>query len=121
MHNKLRNDLATGKVKGFATAVRMGAMTWDEELASMVSLNIKRCEFGHDEEFRQCRNTKNYPASGQNIGFRQGPPHGTFNRAAVIEETDNLINKWFSEYKDADMTVIRKYMNKGVGGFDECF
>lgn len=93
----------------------MGAMAWDEELATMVSQNMNRCKYGRDE----CRNTKNYPSSGQNLayvkGFMDGINFGTFNRANAIKETSFMINDWFSEYKDADMNVIRSFETNGVG------
>lgn len=65
VHNKLRNSLATGKVPGFNSAVRMGTMTWDDELAAMADLNIRRCTYGRD-----CHNTPNYPFSGQNLASK---------------------------------------------------
>lgn len=35
-------------------------MTWDDELAQMIDLNIRRCTSGPDA----CHNTPNYPMSG---------------------------------------------------------
>lgn len=47
-HNKLRNDIATGALSAYYQANRMGAMIWDNELAAMIDLNIRKCAFGYD-------------------------------------------------------------------------
>lgn len=110
VHNKLRNDVTTGKLIGFSPAVRMGTMTWDDELAAMAALNVKRCVYGHDE----CHNTINYPMSGQNLAYVKGYGYNTFSRTKVLEEFDTMINDWFLQYKNANMDIIRNFQNNGV-------
>lgn len=105
LHNTLRNDLARGKLAGFKPAVRMGAMAWDDELALMADLKVRGCDHGHDT----CHNTQNYPSSGQNIAYSTGSQHNTFNRTAVVNSFDDMINGWFSEHEGADMNIFKIY------------
>lgn len=79
MHNKMRNQQASGKTDGYEPATRMGTMVnkmreimnyfsiksrlndltifqlyscaqqWDDELAKLARLNVFKCEFGHDK------------------------------------------------------------------------
>lgn len=82
LHNKYRNEVATGKVPGYKKAARMATLVskhdektlhaiiadgsekliifflnlvqvWDEILAKLAELNAKTCVFAHDT----CRNT----------------------------------------------------------------
>lgn len=123
VHNKLRNDLATGKVPNFRSAAKMGTMIWDDELAAMADLNVRRCVYEHDA----CHNTQKYQMSGQNLAYIKGYNHGTFNRIAVVKELDVMINDWFSEYLDADMNIIRNFPINNSSGvsfkffFARCF
>lgn len=49
MHNQLRSTIAEGKTPGFPSAVRMGALKWDDELAYLAELNAMSCEIEHDK------------------------------------------------------------------------
>lgn len=35
VHNNLRNEIASGKLKGFPAASQMATMVWDDELANL--------------------------------------------------------------------------------------
>ncbi|XP_055611191.1 antigen 5 like allergen Cul n 1-like [Uranotaenia lowii] len=105
LHNQLRNKIASGKQDypgGFyPTAARMTTMQWDEELAYIAGFNARRCITGHDK----CRETSKYPASGQNLAYYKyikGSPD-------IDKVIDILVNRWYSEYKDANVGHIHKY------------
>lgn len=49
MHNQLRSTIAEGNTPGFPSAVRMGALKWDDELAYLAELNAMSCEIEHDQ------------------------------------------------------------------------
>lgn len=53
VHNKWRNQQAMGKTPHYQPAVRMATLTFDDELAKLAELNVRTCQFGHD----QCENT----------------------------------------------------------------
>lgn len=53
VHNKLRNDIALGKISNYSPASNMATMKWDQQLASFAELNVRNCKFEHD----MCMNT----------------------------------------------------------------
>lgn len=55
VHNKWRNQQALGQTPNYEPAVRMATMTYDDELAELAELNVRKCEFEHDS----CSNTGN--------------------------------------------------------------
>lgn len=102
LHNEARNRLANGSVSGFESALRMPTVEWDDELAELAELNVKSCQFKHDE----CRNTDLYRQAGQNLALGYYPvPEDIFD---ILEKLTNL---WFNEYKDANQQVMDEYDN----------
>jgi len=70
-HNRLRQSLANGKVKGQPGALNMREMVWDEELARISQRWADQCMPGHDQR----RNVDRY-AVGQNVAhldFQKSP------------------------------------------------
>jgi hypothetical protein len=65
LHNHFRNLIASGDVKGYSGAARMGVVGWDDELAYLAELNAKSCKIEHD----RCRNTVTFPYAGQNLAL----------------------------------------------------
>lgn len=53
VHNKLRNDIATGKIAHYDQAANMMKLQWDDALAANAALNVHQCEMKHDN----CRDT----------------------------------------------------------------
>lgn len=53
VHNKLRNEIALGKVDHYDQAANMATIQWDDGLAKTAALNVHQCEMKHDE----CRGT----------------------------------------------------------------
>lgn len=49
LHNQFRSTIAAGRTPGFPAAARMGALTWDTELANLAMLNAMSCEIEHDK------------------------------------------------------------------------
>lgn len=49
LHNQFRSTIAAGRTPNFPSASRMGALTWDDELASLAVLNAMSCEIEHDK------------------------------------------------------------------------
>lgn len=50
-HNKWRNTVASGKANGLPSASRMATIRWDEELAKLAELNIKKCKLTSPSPF----------------------------------------------------------------------
>lgn len=53
VHNKLRNEIALGKISNYSPAANMETMIWDDSLAAKAALNVHQCEMKHDN----CRAT----------------------------------------------------------------
>lgn len=91
-------------------------------------MNVRKCVYGHDK----CRATgksrvnsfshinlfitliilscvEKYPQAGQNIAFRASTKEYEDDNTAASK----MIFKWFSEFQDTDMNVIKKYMSGG--------
>lgn len=96
-HNENRNLLAAGQFN-LPRAVRLAEVIWDDELAYLATLNARQCKMAHD----RCRNTKEYPWSGQNIAWTWGYPSDS---ASI----DYALNSWWGEYKDTTAQDIAKY------------
>lgn len=97
-HNEKRNSVAGGEISKHSPAVRMGTVQWDDELAFVAGLNVKKCEYGHDT----CRNTDAFAWSGQNLAKNWW--HGG------VEDIQTLLlgqmDKWFDEHNNSDMSNI---------------
>ena len=120
-HNELRNHIASGKHKRYNSAQKMAVMRWDTTLERMASLNIKQCNFAHD----QCRNTYKYLYSGQNLGIRE-VSIAAKSRSEIMKNYQDLINIWISEgdlYCDQSFIeafrLHPKYPSLMIGHFTE--
>lgn len=102
LHNEARNRLANGSVSGFESALRMPTVEWNEELAELAELNVKSCQFKHDE----CRNTDLYRQAGQNLAIGYYPV-----REDIFDILKRFTNLWFDEYKDATQQVMDEFDN----------
>ncbi|CRL03995.1 CLUMA_CG017113, isoform A [Clunio marinus] len=96
-HNDHRNTIAEGRTPGFPSAVRMGALKWDDELAHLAVLNAMSCEIEHDK----CRNTRSFAFAGQNLALGWLLDDHTVDWAIR-----NFTTEWYIEYKDANPAVI---------------
>ncbi|KAM7347152.1 venom allergen-1-like [Cochliomyia hominivorax] len=105
-HNSLRNRIAKGFGK-FPSASRMATMVWSNELAKLAEYNVKQCQIKHD----QCRNTKEFRNSGQNIAMTtwRGKIMG------VSQIVNNHIQNWFNEYKYCPRSTINSYQSPTNG------
>lgn len=104
-HNDKRNQVAAGKIAKHSPAVRMATIQWDDELAHLAGLNVKTCNYGHD----QCRNTNTFKMSGQNLAKNWWSGSNPVIEDMVLEQIDS----WFGENKDSDMTKINKVGSTG--------
>lgn len=52
-HNKMRNEIALGKVDNYDEAANMATIEWDDGLAETAVKNVHQCEMKHDD----CRGT----------------------------------------------------------------
>ncbi|CAD7083425.1 unnamed protein product [Hermetia illucens] len=102
-HNAYRNKFAKGALK-FEPAARMATMQWDDELAKLAELNVKRCKMKHDK----CRKTKRFPMAGQNLSKVWAG--GWITAKGAIKSGINL---WFKEYKHAKQSNLDKLRFKG--------
>ncbi|CAD7083424.1 unnamed protein product [Hermetia illucens] len=108
-HNAFRNKFAKGELK-FEPAARMATMQWDDELAKLAELNVKRCKMKHDK----CRKTKRFSMAGQNLSKMWSPGSVT-----AKEAVKGGINSWLKEYKNAEQSNLDKLRFKGraIGHF----
>lgn len=44
LHNRYRNQVASGELPGFSPARRMAKLTWNNQLAYFAELNTKTCK-----------------------------------------------------------------------------
>nr|QHO60650.1 antigen 5-related protein [Sergentomyia schwetzi] len=101
LHNRLRDRFARGKVPGFKTAARMPMLKWNDELAKLAELNVRTCNFEHD----QCRATKACPYAGQNLGWMANSAHFPDENFII----KNLTREWFYEYRFAKQEHTNNY------------
>lgn len=81
-HNSIRNNIAIGQMKPkFEEAARMPLIKWDDELARLASLNVKKCKF----EVDFCFDKENYEHFGQNIAIWD-TSYGPVNYTLLIDE-----------------------------------
>lgn len=105
LHNKYRSIQALGQQPGFLTASRMPTLKWNNELAYLCELNVKKCDNNHDN----CHNTKDFMFSGQNLG-------ALANNVRYVDEDEfinNMVGGWFTEYTEANQTTIDKCCSRG--------
>lgn len=118
MHNHHRNTIASGRTPNFPQAARMGALQWDDELAHLALMNAMSCEIEHDKVRQlcyrwlhgnyikrlQCRNTRAYPFSGQNLALGWLLDDHTIDWAIR-----NFTSEWYIEYSDANPNIIDSF------------
>ncbi|EAT38906.1 AAEL009239-PA [Aedes aegypti] len=105
-HNELRAEIARG-MHGFPQAARMPTLVWNDELAKISTFNARNCTLDHDK----CRNTKEFPFSGQNLAI-------IWYRGYNYQPEDRVtyfIQQWFNEHKDCPKSYIDKYLGKHQG------
>ncbi|KAK3931368.1 Venom allergen 3 [Frankliniella fusca] len=87
LHNKLRQELADGKLDGFASATDMETLKWDKELETIAQVWADQCDYGHD----QCRHVERFKV-GQNIAMTGGS-------GGFTSELPKKVMMWWDEYK----------------------
>lgn len=97
----MREKIAGGDIKGYEPAKRMPIIRWDDELANLAVLNVKKCEYKKDE----CLNTERCTYAGQNIGLSTGATV----LKTIKDEVVGIMHSWFNEHKLADASVIEKF------------
>lgn len=106
LHNKHRNEIASGSVSRYSSAANMKEVIWNNELAQIACYNAITCEFKHDK----CRSTDDFKYAGQNLAIvGQSKGYKPFRDAY-----EDLHTKWFLEHQHCDMKNIRKYQNKPI-------
>lgn len=98
MLNGFRNDLASGQIRNLPTGSRLAELRWDTEMSNLATIHAKQCNFAHDS----CRNTKEFPWSGQNLFSSTGirDPAACISRALQL---------WWNEYSVTTPTDIASY------------
>ncbi|XP_054730468.1 antigen 5 like allergen Cul n 1-like [Anastrepha obliqua] len=106
-HNTKR-DLVAGGHTQLEMACRMATMQWDDELAYLAALNVRRCEITHDA----CRNTKAFKYSGQNLAMiaLSVPP-------SIEQLLQNCIDMWYDEVRNTEMSHINRFPSSGFRAF----
>ncbi|CAG9855768.1 unnamed protein product [Phyllotreta striolata] len=96
-HNRLRNEIATGKETRGNTgpAANMNALSYDKGLEFTASCNANMCKFQHDK----CRATKKFPNAGQNLFYASGNQ----------SELRGAVAAWFEEITLNTPDVIDKF------------
>jgi len=92
--NNLRSLVANGKLTGFEQAKQMSELKWDRELSKLAELNVRQCKMKYD----QCRSTRTFPYAGQNLAV------ATMDSEDVETTIRQVVEAWFSQNKDADMS-----------------
>ncbi|XP_068141438.1 venom allergen-1-like [Drosophila tropicalis] len=87
----------------------MATMRWNAELAKLALLNVKQCEMQHDA----CHNTDTFRASGQNLAIYGYS--GARSSKTTAQLVTASIQMWWNEYKDANMSLIKKYPSNYSG------
>lgn len=85
----------------------MATMVWNNELAKIAEYNVKQCQMRHDK----CRNTKNFPHSGQNIAISTW----SGKEMKVGQVVNTHIQNWFKEYKNCPLSAIKSFKNPKNG------
>lgn len=114
LHNQLRSRVATGQLTGYQTCDRMVEMSWCDKLAYVASCNAGECEFRHDK----CRNTAEYPNSGQNIASVGLSNAFKDDREAIVQ----MVKMWSDESDICTMDVIKSFRigsGKEIGHFTQ--
>lgn len=114
LHNKLRSRIATGQLSGYKTSDRMIEMSWCDKLAYVASCNAGECVFRHDK----CRNTAEYPNSGQNIASVGLSNAFKDDREAIVQ----MVKMWSDESDICNMDIIKKFhigSGKEIGHFTQ--
>lgn len=96
--NRYRNELASGQYGHLPQATRLAEVRWDEELSKLATVHARQCNFAHDK----CRNTVEFPWSGQNLFMMTGNRNATY----CVEYAVQL---WWDEYKATSASDIAKY------------
>ncbi|XP_066999093.2 venom allergen 5 [Anabrus simplex] len=111
LHNRLRNDVASGKEhRGLSgrqpQASNMKKLVWDDEVAKVAQRWADQCTFEHDK----CRNDPRFPV-GQSMGWA----------GYVSDEPDweEQILDWYNEVKNCNMSILRSYTPAGVGHYTQ--
>ncbi|KAF4532745.1 hypothetical protein B566_EDAN007712 [Ephemera danica] len=86
-HNKLRNSIVNGQVRGAPAAVAMANMVWDQELANIAQRLADQCKMAHDTQRRVAR----FPV-GQNL-YMEGTSASGNTNINMTKVTD----AWFNE------------------------
>lgn len=128
MHNKYRNQIASGNLPGFKSAAKMSTLVcnltwkqfwlkcltsmnfkqqWNQDLADYAGLNVRRCQYGHD-----CHNTPENKYSGQNINSKTTFGGGS-QFSKIPEFIDSSINVWWNEKDLASQAVIDNCCGSG--------
>ncbi|XP_061397350.1 antigen 5 like allergen Cul n 1-like [Musca vetustissima] len=105
-HNRKRHEIASGAVPNFKPACRMATMKWNQELAKLAALNVRKCEMEHDE----CFTTVKYKYAGQNLAWRSFV--GDMKKTELISEA---IDDWYAEVENASMDHIDAYPDNYAG------
>ncbi|XP_073982923.1 venom allergen 5 [Rhodnius prolixus] len=92
VHNRYRQAIALGKIRGQPTGSNMIEMSWDDELANMAQQWADNCVFRHDTNIR--RTSRRFPV-GQNLAISWSSP--TPNKYGEAAEWAAQIRNWFNE------------------------
>lgn len=146
VHNRLRNDLALGKIEHYDPAANMATIQWDDGLAAKAALNVRQCELRSDGcratgkrptksvQFSACFNISHYldchqlwwildqfPEAGQNLAMYM-------TTGAAPKSPDNIAQmaaSWFDAQKNGGpygwMDMINTFTTVGQGWASLCF
>uniref|UniRef100_A0A224XJN9 Putative scp-like extracellular protein n=1 Tax=Panstrongylus lignarius TaxID=156445 RepID=A0A224XJN9_9HEMI len=92
VHNRYRQAISLGRIRGQPSATNMLEMTWDEELATMAQNWANQCEFRHDPDLGTA--SARFPV-GQNLAKSWSEP--VPNQYGESAEWASQIRNWFNE------------------------
>ncbi|KRZ44955.1 GLIPR1-like protein 1 [Trichinella pseudospiralis] len=98
-HNKLRQDLAHGKVHGQPKAVNMQKLKWSKSLAAKAFAWASKCHYDHSDLKSYC-GTAGFYNVGENIAYASLSNENIEDESEVIRLMKETAQDWWNEYTD---------------------
>lgn len=119
MHNKYRNQVASGIIIGVSEAVRMPEMLWHSKLALLAEYHVKRCVDSLED---YCMALPGFPQPGVNYGLneldiRAMPDYNVkTNSENILLQTEQWMHQVYrlddSDHKFKELPALNNILNE---------